>query len=137
MQKNVGIMYIKNKKTFTTIILFYYILFQTCFANHIETVEEILRFCNKNAHWYIAILDQDAKITTSFMKLEMNNIRIKSFFNKEESNTLDTMDTLVVKRDLKSSQFDNILKIISTRNRQKSILAVMESEVEDFKVSMT
>ena len=67
----------------------------------------------------------------------MHNIRIKSFFYKKESNTLDTMDTLIVKKDLNSLQFDDILKMMSTRKRQKSILAVRESEVEEFKVSMT
>ena len=129
-------MYIKNKKTLTIIILFHYTLFQTCFANHIETVEEILRFCNHNAHWNIAILvDQDAKIFTSFMKSQMHNIRIKSFFYKKESNTLDTIDTLILKKDLNSLRFDDILKMMSTRKRKKSILAVRESEVEEFKVS--
>ena len=71
------------------------------------------------------------------MKSQMHNIRIKSFFYEKESNTLDTMDTLIVKKDLNSLQFDDILKMMSTRNRKKSILAVRESEVEEFKVSMT
>ena len=130
-------MHIKNKKTLTIIILYHCALFHHCFASHIETVDEILSFCNNNAHPYIAILDQDAKVTTSFMKSSMNDIRIKSFVNKENLfKTLDSMDTLIVDKNFESPQFDDILKIITTRKRQKSILVVMESEVEDFKVSM-
>ena len=71
------------------------------------------------------------------MKSSMNDIRIKSFVREEHlSMTLDTMDTLIVQKNSKSPQFDDILKMITTRKRQKSILVVMESEVEDFKVSM-
>ena len=79
-----------------------------------------------------------AKVTSSFMKSSLNHIRIKSFVRKEHlSKTLDTMDTLIVQKNSKSPQFDDILKMITTRKRQKSILVVMESEVEDFKVSRT
>ena len=46
------------------------------------------------------------------------------------------MDTLIVQKDISSLQFHDILEMMSTRKRQKSIL-VMESEVEDFKVSAT
>ena len=131
-------MHIKKKKTLPIIVLYHCTLFHNCFASHIETVEEILSFCNNNAHPYVAILDQDAKVITSFMKSSMNDIRIKSFVHKEHlSTTLDTMDTLIVQKNSKSPQFDDILKMITTRKRQKSILVVMESEVEDFKVSMT
>ena len=74
-------------------------LFHNCFASQIDTVEEILSFCNNNAHPYIAILDQDAKVTTSFMKSSMKDIRIKSFVHEENlSKTLDSMDTLIVKK---------------------------------------
>ena len=131
-------MHIKNKRTLTIIILHHCALFHNCSASHIETVDEILSFCNNNIHPYIAMLDQDAKLTTAFMKSSMNDIRIKSFVHKENlSTTLDTMDTLIVQKNSKSPQFDDILKMITTRKRQKSILVVMESEVEDFKVSMT
>ena len=131
-------MHIKKKKSLTIIILYHCTLFHNCFAIHIEIVEEILSFCNNNAHPYVAILDQDAKVTTSFMKSSLNDIRIKSFVREEHlSMTLDTMDTLIVQKNSKSPQFDDILKMITTRKRQKSILVVLESEVEDFKVSWT
>ena len=131
-------MHIKKKNTLPIIVLYHCTLFHNCFASHIEIVEEILSFCNNNAHPYVAILDQDAKVTSSFMKSSLNDIRIKSFVREEHlSMTLDTMDTLIVQKNSKSPQFDDILKMITTRKRQKSILVVMESEVDDFKVNMT
>ena len=131
-------MHIKKKNTLPIIVLYHCTLFHNCFASHIETVDEILSFCNNNAHPYVAILDQDAKVTTSFMKSSMNDIRIKSFVHKENlSKTLDSTDTLIVDKNFESPQFDDILKMIITRKRQKSILVLKESELEDFKVSMT
>ena len=50
---------------------------------------------------------------------------------------LGTMDTLIVQKNISSLQFDDIFEIINTRRRQKSILVVMESEVEDFKVRIS
>ena len=68
------------------------------------------------------------------MKSSTYDVRIKIFV-KEENFALGTMDTLIVQKDMTSLQFDDILEIMNTRKRQKSILVLRESEVEDFKVS--
>ena len=129
----------KKKKIFVIIIsvLLHCTLFQTSFANPFETVEEILRFCNDNGHRYIAILDQHTKAYHSSMKSSMNNIRIKSFANKDNlTKRLDAMDTLIIKKDMSTLQFEDILEMMRTRKRQKSILVLNEIQVEDFKVSI-
>ena len=105
-------------------------LFQNCFAIHSETVEEIIRFCNYNGHKYVAISHQSTKLFYSFLK-SSSNIRTKSSVGAVSFNN---MDTLIFQKDNKT-QFDEILKRISARKRQKSLLIIAENEVEDFKVS--
>ena len=131
-------MNMKKNNNLVIVLLLYSPLFQTCFANHLETVEEILRFCSDNGHLYIAILDQDFKAHLSFMKSSMNEVRIKSFVRKENltKRSETNIDTLVLQKNISSLQFDNILEMMSTRKIQKSILVVRESEVQDFNVSI-
>ena len=111
-------------------------LFKNCFAGYLEELEEILRFCSTNGQKYVALLDQGVKAYQSSMKLSLRyDLRIKSFAIKENL-ALGTMDTLIVQKEITSLQFDDIFEIMNTRKRQKSILVVRESEVEDFKVSL-
>ena len=117
------------------VLLLHCTLLQNCFASHLETFEEILRFCSANGHGYIALLNQGAKAYHPYIKSSTYDVRIKSF-SIEENLALGIMDTLIVQKDMSSLQFHDILEMMSTRKRQKSIL-VMESEVEDFKVSAT
>ena len=120
-----------KKTNLDIIVLLCCTLFQNCFANHSETVEEIMRFCNYNGHKYVAISRQSTKLFYSFLK-SSTNIRTKSSVGKD--NLAFNMDTLIFQKD-STIQFDEILNRISTRKRQKSILIMAENEVEDFKVS--
>ena len=129
-------MNIKKNKDWFLALLLHCGLFQNCFPSHSETLEEVLRFCSANGHGYITLLDQGAKAYHLSMKSSTYDVRIKIFV-KEENFALGTMDTLIVQKDMISLQFDDILEIMNTRERQKSILVLQESEVEEFKVSLT
>ena len=67
-------MHIKKKNNLPIIVLYHCTIFHNCFASHIETVDEILSFCNNNAH-----------------HVHEENL----------SKTLDSMDTLIVKKKSK------------------------------------
>ena len=122
----------KKKNALVIVLLLHCALPQNCFASNLETLEETLRFCNTNGHVYIALLNEGAKAYHQTMKSSSYDLRIKSI----ENLALGTMDTLIVQKDKSSLQFDDILEIMNTRKRQKSILVIGESEVEDFKVSL-
>ena len=126
-------MNVKKKNDLVLVLLFHFTLLQNCLGSHIETLQEILRFCSVNGHGYIAILDQGSKAYHSSMKVLAYDVRIKSFINKDNL-ALGTMDTLLVQKDMSSLQFDEILEIMNRRKRQKSILVVGEGEIEEFKV---
>ena len=126
----------KKKYAFVMVLLLNCTLFKNCFASYLETLKEILRFCSANGHVHIALLDEGAKAYQQTMKSLTYDLRIKSIVIKENL-ALGTMDTLIVQKDTSSLQFDDIFEIMNTRRRQKSILVVSESQVEDFKVSLT
>ena len=126
-------MNVKKNYNLVVVLLFHCTLLQNCLATHIETLHEILRFCNVNGHGYIALLDQGSKAYHRSMKLLAHDLRIKSFVNKDNL-VLETMDTLIIQKDMSSLQFDEILEIMNRRKRQTSILVVEEIEVEEFKV---
>ena len=129
-------MNMKKKNALVMVLLLHCALFHNCFASHMEAIGEILRFCSANGHVYITLLEQGAKAHHPSMKISTYDVRIKTIFIKQNL-VLDTMDTLIVQKDMTSLQYDDILEIMNTRKRQKSILVVRESEVEDFKVRAT
>ena len=123
-----------KKNNLDIIVLLYCTLFQNCFANHSETVEEIMRFCNYNGHKYVAISRQSNKLFYSFLK-SSTNTRTKSSVGKDNlAVSFNNMDTLILQKD-STILFDEILNRISARKRQKSILIMAKNNVEDFKVS--
>ena len=122
----------KKKKDWLLVLLLYSMLLQNSFASHLETFEEILRFCSVNSHGYIALWIQDPNGYHPFMKSSSYDMQIKFI---KENLSLGIMDTLIIQKDMISLQFHDILEIMSTKKRQKSIFVVMESELEDFKVS--
>ena len=124
----------KKKKDWLLVLLLYCTL-QNSFASHLETFEEILRFCSVNAHGYIALWIQDPNKCHPYIKLSSSyDVQIKFI---EENLAMGNMDTLIIQKDMISLEFHDILEIMSTRKRQKSIVVVTESEVGDFKVSAT
>ena len=125
----------KKKKDCLLVLLLYSMLLQKSFASHLETFEEILRFCSANGHGYIALWIQDPNTCHLYLKSSSSyDVQIKFI---KENLVLGIMDTLIIQKDMISLQFHDILEMISTAKRQKSMLVVMESEVEDFKVSTT
>ena len=103
-------------------------------SSHIDKLAEILKYCHNNGHKYVSILDQDVSQFKPYsLLLNSNDIRGR-FVNL---NNLDTsagnLDFLIVEKD-KSLEFSEILKIMNKRNIQKSLLAINEDEVEEFKV---
>ena len=58
----------KKKNALFIALLLHCALFQHCFASHLETLEEILRFCSANGHVYIALLDEGSKAYHQNMK---------------------------------------------------------------------
>ena len=128
-------MNMKKNKDWFLVLLLHCGLFQNCFPSHLETLEEVLRFCSANGHGYIALWIQDPNTCHLYLKSSSSyDVQIKFI---KENLVLGIMDTLIIQKDMISLQFHDILEMISTAKRQKSILVVMESEVEDFKVSTT
>ena len=124
----------KKNKDWLLVLLLHCTL-QNSFASHLETFEEILRFCSVNAHGYIALWIQDPNTCHPYMKSSSSyDVQIKFI---EENLAMGNMDTLIIQKDMISLEFHDILEIMSTRKRQKSIVVVTESEVGDFKVSAT
>ena len=117
------------------VILLWWTVFNACYANQLEQIEEILRFCNDNGHRNVAIMDQSALKLRLFLKSPYNlRARLRANYKAEDdAYKYHEMDTLIVQKDT-HLQFEEILNIFSTRKRKKSILVMKENEVEEFRV---
>ena len=114
------------------VILLWWTVFNACYANQLEQIEEILRFCNDNGHRNVAIMDQSALKLRLFLKSSYN-LQARLRTNYKAAYKYHEMDTLIVQKDT-HLQFEEILNIFSTRKRKKSILVMKENEVEEFRV---
>ena len=103
-------------------------------SSHIDKLEAILKYCHKNGHKYVSILDQNVSHFKPYsMLLNSNNIRGR-LVNLNNLETLaGNLDFLIVEKD-KSLEFSEILKIMNSRKIQKSLLVIDEDEVYEFKV---
>ena len=121
-------------KTIQSIILLSLALHK-CYCIHNDKLGEILKYCHKNGHKYVSILDENGSQFKPYsMLLNSNDIRGR-FVNRENMDALiENMDFLIVEKD-KILQFSEILTIMNGRNIQKSLLVINEDEVQEFKVS--
>ena len=106
-----------------------------CYCSYDEKIAEILKYCHKNGHKYVSILDQGVSQFKPYsLLLNSNDIRGR-FVNLNNLDTLaGNLDFLIVEKD-KGLEFSEILEIMNRRKIQKSLLVINEDEVQEFKVS--
>ena len=107
-----------------------------CYCSYDEKIAEILKYCHKNGHKYVSILDQDVSQFKPYsLLLNSNDIRGR-FVNLNNLDTLaGNLDFLIVEKD-KGLEFSEILEIMNRRKIQKSLLVINEDEVQEFKVKV-
>ena len=105
-----------------------------CYCSYDEKIAEILKYCHKNGHKYVSILDQGVSQFKPYsLLLNSNDIRGR-FVNLNNLDTLaGNLDFLIVEKD-KGLEFSEILEIMNRRKIQKSLLVINEDEVQEFKV---
>ena len=109
---------------------------QICYCSQNYKLAEILKYCHKNGHKYVSILDQDVSQFKPYsLLLNSNDIRGR-FVNLNNLDTLaGNLDFLIVEKD-KGLEFSEILEIMNRRKIQKSLLVINEDEVQEFKVKV-
>ena len=109
---------------------------QICYCSQNYKLAEILKYCQKNGHKYVSILDQDVSQFKPYsLLLNSNDIRGR-FVNLNNLDTLaGNLDFLIVEK-YKGLEFSEILEIMNRRKIQKSLLVINEDEVQEFKVKV-